>query len=107
MAEPPDLVNAYHLLLCCIHFLLINVPDRLCNPHNGMLAKTNALLDLLVPFKQDFRLKTAQDDEIIDEDPSSQPGEILNYLCEQSGANYTEVSVVQETLFAPFLKQVL
>lgn len=60
---------------------------------------------------QDLKVKASHlveddaDAECEDDTPPSS-AEILYYLCEQSGANYGEVSVVDENLFGPFLKQV-
>ena len=60
-------------------------------------------------FKKELRIKLhggyGASDETSEE--TSNPSDVLNYLCEQSGANYAEVSVVDETLFGPFLKQVI
>jgi hypothetical protein len=93
LTDPPDLVNAFHLLLCCINFTFVHAPHhfRKVSLKDTVIAASNSLASQTPP------------PQVI----SSPDGvNTLPYLCTINNANYAEVAVVQDHLFIPFINLV-
>lgn len=91
--DPPDLVNALHLLLCCVNLVIQHVPSHLLkfsmtqfslpssqfesNPANPSISTLASLAATVNP---------------------------LAYLCQLSNTNYEEVQHMETVTFLPFVK---
>jgi len=81
LADPPDLVNAFHVLISVVNLLFVHVPSH-------------------------FRKISFKDPALLAKSEGIPNGAIntLSYICDLNNANYSETSQIHEKLFVPFLQ---
>jgi hypothetical protein len=120
LAQPPDLINAFHLLLCCINLLIVTAPANL--KVDNMLRDVSTSSHSSSPTSSpDSGGQNSQEPSRVNgtspaalsdtADGGSQArlpalnANTLQILCEQTGANVAEVKHIQEKIFEPFILQ--
>ncbi|PRP85784.1 hypothetical protein PROFUN_05976 [Planoprotostelium fungivorum] len=91
-----DFINSYHMLLCCVNFILVHAPKshRRISLTDPSIIASNAA-SVAISREEDRQ-----------EQPIASPDGVNNlpYLCTIFKANNDELSEVQNRLFAPFLR---
>ena len=94
-----DLVNSYHLLICCINLIYLNL-------NWSLLSKSNtAYLNKLLLVKLDDE---NQSELLVDESSDLfSLNYFIDYVCKKFDGNTIEVKTINEHYFKPQIKQLL
>ncbi|KAL6072726.1 Retinoblastoma-like protein 1 [Balamuthia mandrillaris] len=98
LATTPDLISAAHLLLCCLNQLLLHAPKQY---QEKALRRVK---QKLIPEGAGQKECTAAE-AAISSLRRSNSNDMLQLLCSESGCKFSEVVLVEEQLFRPFLKK--
>ena len=102
LKDPPDLLNAFHVLLCCINLLFMHTPSS--------NRKLTIPMALNVHNEEDLQQQQQEDEEEEVQDSKDNTRYLnssLLLLCQLCNANFNDVLKVNDQLFVPFLLMVL
>eukprot|EP01117_Protostelium_nocturnum_P014894 TRINITY_DN5718_c0_g1_i4.p1 TRINITY_DN5718_c0_g1~~TRINITY_DN5718_c0_g1_i4.p1 ORF type:complete len:886 (+),score=280.19 TRINITY_DN5718_c0_g1_i4:164-2821(+) len=95
LSTPPDFVNAFHMLLCCINLLFVHVPES---------QRKISLKDPSIIASNEASGAATEYTSTVPPIASPEGVNNLPYLCTIFKANFNEVMEVHNRLFGPFIK---